>query len=255
MNTYLILGLTLFFYMSVWFAISITQKRNDIADIAWGLGFVLLAWASFFFSKVSIIGLIVNTLVTIWGIRLALHIQQRHIGKPEDARYLAWRNSWKHFYLRSFLQIFMLQGLMLYIIALPVILINLSNSINLNLFDLIGIFIWFIGFGFEATADYQLKQFIGDPLNKGKLMQSGLWKYSRHPNYFGEVTQWWGIFVIAITKTNGIFTIIGPLTITFLILFVSGVPLLEKKYFGRQDFQDYKKRTSVFLPLPPKKSS
>lgn len=253
MNIYLLLSLILFFYMSGWFFVSILKKRNDVADVAWGLGFVLLAWASFLASEFSLIGLIVSLLVTIWGIRLALHIYKRHSGKPEDSRYLAWRNSWKHFYLRSFLQVFILQGLMLFIIALPVIFINLSNSKHLNLFDLIGVLIWAIGFCFEVVADYQLKQFIEDPNNKGKIMQKGLWKYSRHPNYFGEVTQWWGIFIIVLTKTNGIFTIIGPLTITVLILFVSGVPLLEKKYIGKPDFEDYKKRTSVFIPLPTKK--
>ncbi len=125
------------------------------------------------------------------------------------------------FLFKKFFAGFMLQGIMLFVIALPVILINPSWSNNLNIFDLIGILIWLIGFGFEATADYQLKAFIKNPLNKGKIMQNGLWKYSRHPNYFGEVTQWWGIFIISLTKTNGIFTIIGPLTITFLILFVS----------------------------------
>jgi steroid 5-alpha reductase family enzyme len=112
--------------------------------------------------------------------------------------------------------------------------------------------VWLIGFYFESVGDAQLALFIQNPTNKGKLMQTGLWAYSRHPNYFGEVTQWWGIWLIALTTPWGIVTVVGPLMITFLILFVSGVPLLEKKMETHQDFAAYKKRVSVFLPLPPR---
>ena len=239
--------------MSFWFVVSVAKKRNDVADIAWGLGFVLMAWLSFFISGFSLKALIVDTLVTIWGLRLAWHIYNRNKNKPEDQRYLVWRKTWKNFYLRSYLQIFLLQGLLLFLICLPVIFINLAASNDFGYLEIFGLIIWGLGFYFESTGDRQLKEFISDPKNKGKIMDKGLWQYSRHPNYFGEVTQWWGIFLIALSIPGSLFTIIGPMTITSLILFVSGVPLLEKKYRGRPDFEEYKKRTSVFIPMPPKK--
>lgn len=118
--------------------------------------------------------------------------------------------------------------------------------------NFLGLVIWLIGFFFEAVGDAQLSEFLKNPKNKGKIIQTGLWRYTRHPNYFGEVAQWWGIWLITLGIPLGWFGIIGPLTITVLILFVSGVPLLEKKYQGRADFEAYKKQTSVFFPLPPK---
>lgn len=240
--------------MNVWFIISIIKKRNDVADEAWGLGFVLLAWISLIlYQNFTLQNFLVNFLVSIWGIRLFLHIHARHINKPEDSRYAAWRASWKWFYLRSYLQIFLLQGTFLFIISVPILLVN-NNPANKFTFNiLLGLIIWIIGFIFESTADRQLSKFIKNPENKGKLMTKGLWKYSRHPNYFGEITQWWGIWIVSITAVNGLFGIIGPITISVLIIFVSGIPLLEKKYQGRSDFEEYKKRTSVFIPLPPKK--
>jgi steroid 5-alpha reductase family enzyme len=239
--------------MSFWFILSIVKKRNDIADIAWGLGFILISWLGLYLSNTSLRGLFVNLLVTIWGMRLALHIYKRNVNKHEDYRYAAWRKDWgKWFFLRSYIQVYLLQGLFLYLIIQPVIFIHNQPSNVFGIFDLIGLFVWGIGFYFESTGDAQLKTFISNPANKGKLMETGLWRYSRHPNYFGEVTQWWGIFIIALSLPNALITIIGPLTITILILFVSGVPLLEKKYAGRPDFEAYKRRTSIFFPLPPK---
>lgn len=238
--------------MTFWFIISIAYKRNDVADMAWGLGFIFVAWFTFLIFGSSSKALLVNSLVTIWGIRLASHIYRRLKTKPEDARYKAWRESWNNFYLRSYLQVYLLQGLFMFLISIPVIFINKMTG-DIALIDLIGTLVWIFGFYFESTADRELSEFVKNPENKGKLMDKGLWKYSRHPNYFGEVMQWWGIFLVGVFTKGGFLTIIGPLTITFLILFVSGVPLLEKKYAGRPDFEEYKKRTSVFIPLPPKK--
>lgn len=240
--------------MNLWFVFSLIKKRNDIADEAWGLGFVLLAWSSLVISKnIEIQNILANILVSIWGIRLFLHIHSRHEGKEEDTRYANWRKTWKLFYLRSYIQVFLLQGIFLFIISLPVLIVNKNSSelLSLNLF--IGLFIWIVGFFFESIGDKQLSEFIKKPENKGKLMTQGLWKYSRHPNYFGEVTQWWGIWIIVLSVSNGLYGIIGPVAISILILFISGIPLLEKKYKGRTDFEEYKKKTSVFLPLPPKK--
>lgn len=254
MNYYLILGLSLFLYMNVWFVISIIKKRNDVADVAWGLGFVFLAWVSLFISEsINARGILVGILVSIWGLRLAWHINVRHRGKPEDVRYANWRKDWKKwFVLRSYLQVFLLQGVMLFIISLPILIINKNAGVGFGILDLTGILVWILGFIFESVGDMQLSQFIKNPANKGKLMQAGLWKYSRHPNYFGEVAQWWGIWLIALGVPSGLLGVVGPITITLLILFVSGVPLFEKKYAGRADFAEYKKRTSIFIPLPPK---
>lgn len=253
-NPYLLMAFCLTLYMLVWFGISLWQKRNDVADMAWGLGFVVLAWRSFVWAGYSGVSLVTNILVTIWGVRLASHIFTRLRSKPEDPRYLKWRKDWgKTIVWRSLLQVFLLQGLFLYLISLPLISINFEKPVDLNWLTLLGMLIWLFGFLFEAVADKQLKTHVSNPKNKGKLLTTGLWRYSRHPNYFGEVTLWWGIYVIAMSVGVVWWVIIGPLTITFLILFVSGVPLLEKKYQGRADFEKYKQQTSIFLPLPPKK--
>jgi len=246
------IALALFLYMNIWFVIAVMTKRNDVADIAWGFGFVLMSWIAFLLSEHSSRSLLVNILITIWGTRLTWHIARRNLKKPEDRRYAAWRQEWEYVHLRSYLQIFMLQGLLLYVILLPVLFIHASTPALLTLLDAGGVLVWLVGFFFESVGDHQLKSFLKDPANKGKIMDRGLWAYSRHPNYFGEVLQWWGIFLIALSLPYGYFTMIGPLLITFLILFVSGIPILEKKYAGRSDFESYKEKTSVFIPLPPR---
>lgn len=257
MSYFLTLALLLLGYMSLWFVVSIIQKRNDVADVAWGLGFVLLAWAGFFLAGDSgIRGLIVCALVSIWGVRLASHIHARHQGKPEDYRYLTWRNEWgKWFYPRSYVQIYLLQGFLLFLVALPILVIHDSGASPLGVLDYLGISVWLAGFFFEVVGDAQLARFIKNPESKGKIMQSGLWAYTRHPNYFGEVTLWWGIWIMALSSTHGWLAIIGPLTITFLILKVSGVPMLEKKMEENPDFAEYKRRVSMFFPLPPRRST
>lgn len=254
MNYFVTLTLVLFVYMSLWFVVSLIKKRNDVADVAWGLGFVLITWTSFFISDDSgARGILVGILVSIWGLRLAWHIHARNKGKAEDYRYLAWRKEWgKWFYIRSYLQVYLLQGMFLFLIVMPVLLINKNSGAELGLFDALGVVVWIIGFYFEAVGDAQLARFIKNPTNKGKLMQSGLWAYTRHPNYFGEVTQWWGLWLVAVSVPYGWFGIIGPLTITFLILKVSGIPMLEKKMVEHPDFAEYKRQTSIFIPLPRK---
>ncbi len=255
MNHYVTLGAVLFVYMSLWFVVSWMKKRNDVADVAWGLGFVLMAWTSFFlWGDAGTRGLVVCILVSIWGMRLAAHIHARNKGRTEDYRYLAWRKEWgAWFYPRSYVQVYLLQGALLYLVVLPVVVINASRGIVLGIGDAIGIMVWLCGFYFEAVGDAQLARFMANPQNKGKLMQSGLWAYSRHPNYFGEVTQWWGLSLVALSVPNGLYGIIGPLTITFLILKVSGVPLLEKKMAENPQFAEYQRRVSMFFPLPPRK--
>lgn len=233
--------------------VSLLTKRNDVADVAWGLGFVLLAWMSLFLAdSVSIRGVVVCTLVSVWGIRLAWHIHTRNKGKKEDYRYAEWRTLWgKWFYLRSYFQVYLLQGALLFLVVMPVLIINGNAGAELGVLDFVGVAVWIVGFFFEVVGDAQLARFIKNPANKGKLMRSGLWQYTRHPNYFGEVTLWWGIWLIALSVPQGWVGVIGPIVITFLILKVSGIPMLEKKMEENPEFAEYKKRTSMFVPWPP----
>lgn len=241
-------------YMTIWFCVAALRKRNDLADVAWGIGFVVLAWASWLVGIVSVPAAIVNVLVTVWGTRLAWHIHKRHRGKPEDFRYAAWREKWGGWVLpRSYAQVFLLQGALMYCVALPVLAINLFPISLTPVFVLVGLAVWCVGFAFEAIGDAQLARFIADPAQKGKLLMTGLWKYTRHPNYFGEVTQWWGIWCIVVANTGAWWTVIGPMTITALILWVSGIPLLEEKMKSHPDFAMYAQRTHRFFPMIPRR--
>lgn len=247
-------GFIIFIYACLWFIVSLITKRNDIADIAWGLGYIILVIFYLFQYGYSNRSLLLFVLVILWGARLTIHIYLRNRNKTEDFRYKKWREDWGNwFYPRSFFQVYIVQGFLLIIIISGVTIANTNAQPPLNYRDLIGVLIWLIGFFFETVGDWQLKKFLENQQNKGKIMQSGLWKYTRHPNYFGEVTMWWGIFLIVLSSPFGWFGIVSPLTISFLILFVSGIPMLEKKYLGNTEFEKYKQKTSVFFPLPPKK--
>jgi steroid 5-alpha reductase family enzyme len=252
---YLQLFLIVFIYFSVIYAIALIKKRNDIADVAWGFGFVLVTAYSYFSMGIGLDrGLLVLVLITLWGMRLSVHIYLRNRLKTEDYRYKTWRDSWgKNFYWRSYLQVFLLQGVFLLIIASPAVISEVSRGVALHYLDLIGVLVWLFGFLFEAIADKQLAVFSKNSINKGKIIQQGLWRYSRHPNYFGEVLQWWGIAIIALSVPAGVLGILGASTITFLILKVSGIPLLEKKMKKNPAFREYSRKTSIFFPMPPKK--
>lgn len=245
--------ITVGLYMSAWFVLGQILRRNDVADIAWGMGFVVLGWV-LYYNRPSIQLSLVVILITIWGVRLSTHILLRNIKKPEDFRYRQWRKEWgKWFLVRSFFQVYVLQGILLLLISAPVIILSKSGLDEVSLISLIGVAVWCFGFMFESIADYQLKIFASSKKQEGSILQTGLWRYSRHPNYFGEVTQWWGIWIISIGAAMSLWGIIGPITITILILKVSGVPLLEKKYKTNLAYQEYSKKTSKFIPLPLKK--
>ena len=257
MNIYLLCLIAIWTYEACWFLFAWAKGRNDFADVAWGLGFVVTTGVSLVAgNSYSPRGLLVSGLVLLWGLRLALHIHARNSGRGEDARYRQWREAWgRWFLLRSFLQIYLLQGTLLVVVAAPIIFANASADTPLSAVDLLGLAVWLTGFLFEAVGDWQLLTFMRNPANKGKLMSSGLWRFSRHPNYFGEVTLWWGTWLLVCALPNGWLTLLGPLTITVLILKVSGIPMLERHYAGRADYEAYKRRTSVFLPLPPRERS
>ncbi|MEO8105666.1 MAG: DUF1295 domain-containing protein [Candidatus Saccharibacteria bacterium] len=241
--------------MSVVFIISMIIKRNDIADVAWGSGFIVASLTGLIFNdNTSVPAMLVFVLICIWGARLSLHIGRRNMKKPEDFRYSIRRDSWgKWLYVRSYFQIFILQGVLLLIIVSPVLLIDAYAHGGMTPLLALALLLWTVGFGFEVVGDSQLAKFLKKPGNKGKVMQSGLWRYTRHPNYFGEVTLWWAIGIMAAGNSYGLFGLVGPALITFLILKVSGIPLLEKKYSPNPAYQAYQRRTSMFIPLPLKK--
>jgi len=245
-------------YMTVWFVVALIRKDNSVADIAWGLGFVLVAGVTLARGAgPSARSVLASSFVFIWGMRLAVHILLRNRKRGEDPRYAAWRAKWgRWFVVRSYLQVFLLQGLFLLVISYSVILINISVSGSprpLGFLDLAGTVVWVVGFLFEAVGDVQLSRFRRDPGSRGKIMNTGLWRYTRHPNYFGESLMWWGIFLLASSLPYGWTAVVSPFLITFLLVRVSGVPMLEKKYTGNAEFQAYARRTSVFVPWPPKK--
>jgi len=235
-------------YMTIAYIIALIFKRNDLADVFWGLGFIVICFSLYFRGYRTSYFILIFVLVWLWGTRLALHVLTRLIKKPEDYRYKKWREEWgKWFYVRTYLQVFILQGFFMFLISFPIIISAISGTQKLQLIQYLGVYIWIIGFIFETVGDIQLRQFISNPKNKGKIMTEGLWKYSRHR------TQWWGIFIICSTLPHWYFSILGPITITYLLLKVSGIPLLEKKYEDNTQFKEYKNKTSAFFPWFPKK--
>lgn len=239
-------------YMTFLFLLSWFRKDNGIADIGYGIGFVVVAISAFKLTDTRSAAFILIALVLIWGVRLAVRISMKNKGKPEDFRYKKWREEWGRFFIpRSFLQIYMLQGLVIYVVSLPVSLAYVFPTSPNMVLVAVGTIIWIVGFLFEAVGDYQLDAFLKQ--KTGGIMQSGLWKYSRHPNYFGESTMWWGIAIAAAGLTAyPVLAFASPILITFLLLKVSGVPMLEKRWEGNPVWEEYKARTSVFIPMPPK---
>ena len=249
-NMLIEVGLVICLYMTIIFILALMRKDNSIVDVAWGIGFIVIAVYTIIQSgEVDLRKMIVSLLVLLWGLRLSFHIMVRNSGKGEDFRYQAWRNTWKYFVLRSFFQIFMLQGLFMLVISSPIWFINSNPGGPLGPWDSIGLLVFGVGFMVEAIADYQLVEFKKNPANSGKIITTGLWAVSRHPNYFGECLVWWGISFYALSFPQGWYTLISPVIITFLLRFVSGVPMLEKKYEGRADWEEYKSKTAVFVPF------
>lgn len=247
---------SVFILQTIGFLVSLYAKDASVADIFWGLGFILIAAVGLFrYETISNTQIIVALLVYVWGFRLTYHITRRKLGRGEDSRYSQQRKKWgKWFNMRSYLQIFLLQGVLMVVISASVLVSayagDLGNSYNWWMF--VGIGLWAGGFLFETVGDLQLDKFIKTRKSQNQVMKTGLWRYTRHPNYFGEVVQWWGIWIIVIGLPYFWWALISPIAITYLILFVSGVPMLEKKYTGNKEFQTYAKKTSKFFPMLPK---
>lgn len=228
-------------------------ERNDVADVAWGLGPVLLAWWLALYAR-SLPVVPMAALVSVWGVRLAVHITRRDFapGRGEDPRYHAWRLEWRHFVLRSYLQVYLLQGFFMLLVSAPVIVFAAAGDRGDLVLTVIGAAVSFAGLVIETIADRQLAEFLSAPSNRGHVMDRGLWSWSRHPNYFGESLVWWGLAIVALGVPHGWLGLIGPVTITLLLLFVSGIPLAERRHTGDPEWGAYRARTSAFIPLPPR---
>ena len=250
-------ALVILVYMTALFVVALVRRDNSIADIAWGPGFLVVALTAVLVTRnVTARPLLATLLIAVWGLRLGFHIFFRNRGRGEDFRYAAWRKAWgRRFIPRAYLQVFLLQGLFMLLVSSPALAICNAPASPLGPWDVIGLAVWVVGFLFEVVGDRQLASFRKDPGRRGRIMTSGLWRWTRHPNYFGEATMWWGLFLIAQAVPRGLLAVVSPVTITVLLRWVSGVPLLEKKYAGHEEFAAYARRTNAFFPWFPKKDA
>ena len=239
--------------------VSLAYRNVTIVDSLWGLGFVLIAWLTYSVSEgYGGRKLLIAILVTLWGLRLSAYLSWRNWGKGEDPRYGGWRKkSGDRFWFVSLIKVFILQAFFMWVISLSIQIGQLSATpVTLTWLDVIGSVVWLTGFIFEAASDWQLAQFKSDPANKGRVMDRGLWAYTRHPNYFGEFLVWWGVFLIALSTPNGWLTILSPIIVSAVLLKMTGIPLTEKALIdNRPGYSDYVKRTSAFVPWRPAKGS
>lgn len=251
-------GLVLGACLVVTLIVALIREDNSIMDIVYGSAFVLIAWClAFLWLGWSERQMIVLACVTVWGVRLTTRILLRNWGKPEDFRYRTWREEWKkkgmlYFFFRSLGQIYLLQGTVILVVSLPVLVVFATTQGPLMWYNWLGLGLWCVGFCFEFVGDYQLDRFIRNQENAGKIMTTGLWRYTRHPNYFGEATMWWGLFLVVLGLPLSELVLASPILITFLLTQVSGIPMLEARFAGRPDWEEYKKRTSAFIPWFPK---
>lgn len=228
------------------FVLSVMLKDNSIADIFWGIGFLQVAIHSLYLSGTLLTSQIVMlAVILLWSLRISGYIlSKKLVKKGEDARYQKWREEWKHFYLRSFFQVYMLQGILMMVVATPIIAFSLKPA-QVDYIFIGGIVLALAGLLFETVADLQMRRFVKTK-KKGEIMKTGLWRYSRHPNYFGESVFWLGLSIAAIQSS--VFALVGWLAITVLLRFVSGVPMAEERMKGNKEFEKYKKRTPAMLP-------
>lgn len=254
LSSHALSALAIFSALFALWLLSLRLRDASIIDIFWGVGFVIIAWVT----KASSAGAparaaLVLGLVTFWGLRLAIYLARRNLGKGEDPRYVAMRaahgEKWP---LRSLFVVFGLQGALMWIVSLPVQqALRSPTPASLGLLDALGAALVLTGVFFEAVGDLQLARFKANPDNRGKVMNLGLWRYTRHPNYFGDFLVWWGLYVIALSAGQA-WTVLSPALMSFLLLRVSGVTLLEKSMQSRPGYADYIRRTSSFFPWPPR---
>lgn len=243
--------------MTLLWLLSLLMKDASIVDIFWGAGFVI-AGAAYYLLTDGYEGrrLLALGLLAVWGLRLTLHLARRNLGKGEDFRYARWRTQYgASWWWYSLFHVFLLQGLVMWIVSLPILAAQFhAEPAALTVLDLLGALVWLVGFIFEGLGDWQLARFRANPDNRGQVLNTGLWRYTRHPNYFGDAVQWWGFFLIALSTSWGWLTVVSPVVMTFLLMRVSGVAMLEKTLKKtRPEYQEYIETTSAFFPRPPRK--
>jgi steroid 5-alpha reductase family enzyme len=257
LSAYLIIGLVILVLMILLWLVSLALKNSSIVDIFWGTGFVISAWVAFVLTPEGFAGRkwLLVTLATIWGLRLSLHILTRNWNKGEDFRYQVWRKeSGAAWWWRSFFKVFLLQGFLMWVIGISLLRAQISAiPAQMTFLDYLAIPVWLVGFFFEAVGDWQLARFKANLANKGKVLNTGVWRYSRHPNYFGDAAQWWAFYLMALAAGSW-WTIFSPVLMTLLLMRVSGVTLLEKTLKeNKPGYQSYVESTSEFIPWFPKK--
>ena len=247
LSPYLDSALLIWMYMTLFFLFAWQKQDNSIVDVGWGLGFIAIAWY-LHIQYPHPWSWLPALLATFWGGRLAWHIGRRKAREgKEDWRYAQWREEWGRWAIpRSYLQVFLLQGFFMWVIALP--LMQRPAPEVWHWYQWIGLLIWLVGFLWEAVADWQLQRFKARPDNQGRIMTEGLWRLSRHPNYFGEIVLWWGMWLLLLPCGLWYVSLASPIVLTWLLTRVSGVPMLEKKYEGRPDFEAYRKETPALVP-------
>ena len=252
----LVAAATIAVLMVVTWLVSVPLRNASIVDLIWGLGFVLVAWAV----RLTVDGdsarqWLLVAMVTVWGLRLSAYLTWRNHGNGEDYRYRAMRKHWGgRFWWVSLFTVFVLQGVLMWTVSIGVQLGQVPDTPGLGVLAALGVVVWAVGLGFEAIGDAQLARFKADPANAGTVMDRGLWRYTRHPNYFGDACVWWGIALVAAESGLGAVGIVGALVMTVLLRRVSGVTLLEKSLKKRRaGYDEYIARTSPFVPRPPRK--
>ncbi|MDX1447640.1 MAG: DUF1295 domain-containing protein, partial [Acidimicrobiia bacterium] len=226
------------------------MRDASIVDIVWGLGFVIVAWVALWAGDADDRSWLIAVLAGVWGLRLAGYLAWRNLGKGEDYRYKAMRRRYgERFGLISLVTVFGLQGVLMWIVSLP---LQAAAGSEIGIVDWLGIALWAVGLFFEIVGDAQLARFKGDPANHGKVLDQGLWRYTRHPNYFGDFCVWWGLYLIALAG-GAWWTVIGPAVMSVLLMRYSGVGLLEKTIGKRRSgYDEYVRTTNAFFPGPPK---
>lgn len=257
-NLVLVLGIMILLWL-----LSLKLRDTSIVDLFWGLGFAVIAVATLWRTGggASPRAWLLTLLTTLWSLRYSWHLWRRNIGHGEDYRYTAMRKrteeSGRSWSLRSLYVVFLLQGFILWLVSLPVQLGQLyQQPVTLGWTAMAGLALWITGLLFEAVGDAQLKRFRADPENRGKVLDTGLWRYTRHPNYFGNACLWWGIWLVAAEVDAAAWAFFSPALMTWALVKFSGVPILERHLAEtRPGYGDYMKRTSMFFPLPPKKEN
>jgi steroid 5-alpha reductase family enzyme len=252
MSYFIELSVLLFVYLSSMVVVACYKEDTSIANFTWGGGVLLVTLYTFFRMSNFLLQQIIATIcIALWASRLIMYVYTRYTGK--DPRFTTWKWQGLKALIINTIWVFG-QLLMIAIMSYAVVLINIYNMPHaLSLLDVVGIIIWIGGYCIEMISDNQLFAFLHNPANKGKVMDSGLWRYSRHPNYFGESTMWVGIYILALSIPYGWTAFITPLTITFLLRFVTGVPLLENAMKDNAAYQEYKRKTNTFIPWFAKK--